>query len=84
MPDETLTFPDAIRVDLCSWQQATVQRLTFEFLFVLDGEAHVSTSHDGEHALGNGSSLVIPPGNSYTVNHDKQSQLLKLSLHAVK
>jgi glyoxylate utilization-related uncharacterized protein len=67
-----------------SWQQATVQPMTFEFLFVLDGDAHVLTTQEGEHALANGSSLVIPPGNSYTVNHDKQSQLLKLSLHAVK
>ena len=66
------------------WAQETITTLTFEFLFVLDGDAHVSTSHDGEHALANGSSLVIPPGNSYTVNHDNQSHILKLSLHAVK
>ena len=67
-----------------SWQQATVQPSTFEFLFVLDGDAHVLTTQDGNHALGNGSSLVIPPGNSYTVSHDNQSHILKLSLHAVK
>ena len=67
-----------------SWHQETVQPLTFEFLFVLDGDAHVSTTQNGKHALVNGSSLVIPPGNSYTVNHDNQSQILKLSLHAVK
>ena len=67
-----------------SWQQATVQPLMFEFLFVLDGDAYVSTTQDGEHALVNGSSLVIPPGNSYTVSHDNQSHILKLSLHAVK
>jgi quercetin dioxygenase-like cupin family protein len=67
-----------------SWQQETVQPLTFEFLFVLDGDAHVSTTQDDEHALLNGSSLVIPPGNAYTVKHDSQSHILKLSLHAVK
>ena len=67
-----------------SWQQETVQPLTFEFLFVLDGDAHVSTTQDDEHALLNGSSLVIPPGNSYLVKHDSQSHILKLSLHAVK
>ena len=67
-----------------SWQQETVQPLTFEFLFVLDGDAHVSTTQDGEHALLDGSSLVIPPGNAYSVKHDSQSHILKLSLHAVK
>jgi quercetin dioxygenase-like cupin family protein len=80
-----LTDVKVIKADGAStWKQETVQPLTFEFLFVLDGDAHVSTSHDGEHALANGSSLVIPPGNSYTVNHVNQSQILKLSLHAVK
>lgn len=67
-----------------SWQQETVQPFTFEFLFVLDGDAYVSTTQDGKHALVNGSSLVIPPGNAYTVNHDSQSHILKLSLHAAK
>jgi quercetin dioxygenase-like cupin family protein len=67
-----------------NWAQEIVQPLTFEFLFVLEGDAHVSTSNNGEHALANGSSLVIPPGNSYTVKHDKESQILKLSLQAVK
>jgi quercetin dioxygenase-like cupin family protein len=66
------------------WVQETIAPLTFEFLFVLNGEAHVVTSHEGEHALANGSSLIIPPGNSYSVKHDKESQILKLSLHAVK
>ena len=67
-----------------NWAQEIVQPLTFEFLFVLEGDAHVSTSNNGEHALANGSSLVIPPGNSYTVKHDKESQILKISLQAVK
>jgi quercetin dioxygenase-like cupin family protein len=67
-----------------NWAQEIVQPLTFEFLFVLEGDAHVSTSNNGEHALANGSSLVIPPGNSYTVKHDKESQILKLSLQAIK
>ena len=80
-----LTDVKVIKADSKSiWKQTTVQSLTFELLFVLDGGAHVSTSHDGEHILANGSSLVIPPGNSYTVNHVNQSQILKLSLHAVK
>jgi len=80
-----LTDVKVIKADSKSiWKQTTVQSLTFELLFVLDGDAHVSTSHDGEHTLANGSSLVIPPGNSYTVNHVNQSQILKLSLHAVK
>ncbi|MEI7506149.1 MAG: cupin domain-containing protein [Actinomycetes bacterium] len=80
-----LTDVKVIKADSKSiWKQTTVQSLTFELLFVLDGGAHVSTSHDGEHILANGSSLVIPPGNSYTVNHVNQSQILKLSLHALK
>jgi len=80
-----LTDVKVIKADSkSSWKQTTVQSLTFELLFVLDGDAHVSTSEAGEHALANGSSLVIPPGNSYTVNHVNQSQILKLSLHAVK
>ena len=80
-----LTDVKVIKADSKSiWKQTTVQSLTFELLFVLDGDAHVSTSHDGEHTLANGSSLVIPPGNSYTVNHVNQSQILKLSLHALK
>jgi quercetin dioxygenase-like cupin family protein len=66
------------------WAQETIKPLTFDFLFVLEGDAHVSTTQDGEHALVNGSSLVIPPGNAYTVNHDSQSQILKLALQAVK
>jgi len=66
------------------WEQETIKPLTFEFLFVLEGVAHVSTSNNGEHALANGSSLVIPPGNSYTVKHNNESQILKLSLQAVK
>ena len=80
-----LTDVKVIKADGTStWQQTTIQPLTFEFLFVLEGDAHVSTTQDGEHALVNGSSLVIPPGNAYTVNHDSQSQILKLSLQAVK
>jgi len=66
------------------WVQEAIGPLTFEFLFVLNGEAHVVTSHEGEHALANGSSLVIPPGNSYSVKHDNESQILKLSLQAVR
>ena len=66
------------------WVQETIASLTFEFLFVLEGDAYVSTSKEGEHALANGSSLVIPPGNSYTVKHINESQILKLSLQAVK
>lgn len=67
-----------------SWQRETVQPLTFEFLFVLDGDAYVSTTQDGEHQLVNGSCLVIPPGNSYAVSHTEASQILKLTLHATK
>jgi mannose-6-phosphate isomerase-like protein (cupin superfamily) len=66
------------------WVQETIAPLTFEFLFVLEGDAYVSTSDEGEHALANGSSLVIPQGNSYTVKHTNESQILKLSLKAVK
>jgi glyoxylate utilization-related uncharacterized protein len=66
------------------WAQETIKPLTFEFLFVLEGDAHVSTSNNGEHALANGASLVVPPGNSYTVKHINESQILKLSLQAVK
>jgi len=66
------------------WVQETIAHLTFEFLFVLEGDAYVSTSDEGGHALANGSSLVIPPGNSYTVKHTNESQILKLSLQAVK
>jgi mannose-6-phosphate isomerase-like protein (cupin superfamily) len=80
-----LTDVQVIKADNKStWQQTTIQPLTFEFLFVLDGDALVSTSHEGEHSLANGSSLVIPPGNSYKVEHINDSQILKLSLHAVK
>ena len=80
-----LTDVQVIKADsMSTWQQATIQPLTFEFLFVLDGDAHVSTSQEGEHSLVNGSSLVIPPGNTYKVNHVRESQILKLSLHAVK
>jgi quercetin dioxygenase-like cupin family protein len=66
------------------WAQEMIKPLTFEFLFVLEGDAHVSTSNNGEHALANGASLVVPPGNSYTVKHINESQILKLSLQAVK
>ena len=80
-----LTDVKVIKAAITSnWAQEIVQPLTFEFLFVLEGDAHVSTSNNGEHALANGSSLVIPPGNSYTVKHDKESQILKLSLQAIK
>ena len=80
-----LTDVKVIKADGTStWKQETIQPLTFEFLFVLDGDAQVATSHDGEHALANGSSLVIPPGNSYVVNHANECQILKLTLHAVK
>ena len=80
-----LTDVKVIKADGTStWKQETVQPLTFEFLFVLDGDAQVTTSHDGDHALANGSSLVIPPGNSYVVNHAAESQILQLTLHAVK
>jgi quercetin dioxygenase-like cupin family protein/uncharacterized cupin superfamily protein len=80
-----LTDVKVIKADGTStWQQTTIQPLIFEFLFVLDGDAHVSTSQDGEHSLANGSSLVIPPGNSYTVKHINESQILKLALQAVK
>ena len=80
-----LTDVKVIKAAITSnWAQEIVQPLTFEFLFVLEGDAHVSTSNNGEHALANGSSLVIPPGNSYTVTHDKESQILKLSLQAIK
>ena len=80
-----LTDVKVIKAAITSnWAQEIVQPLTFEFLFVLEGDAHVSTSNNGEHALANGSSLVIPPSNSYTVQHDKESQILKLSLQAIK
>jgi quercetin dioxygenase-like cupin family protein len=80
-----LTDVKVIKAAITSnWAQEIVQPLTFEFLFVLEGDAHVSTSNNGEHALANGSSLVIPPGNSYTVKHDKESRILKLSLQAIK
>jgi mannose-6-phosphate isomerase-like protein (cupin superfamily) len=80
-----LTDVKVIKADATStWKQETIQPLTFEFLFVLDGDAHVMTTREGAHSLVNGSSLVIPPGNSYTVKHDKESQILKLSLQAIK
>lgn len=67
-----------------SWKQETIAPLTFEFLFVLDGNAHVSTSSLGSYQLNNGSSFVVPPGNSYEVSHTEASQILKLTLQAVK
>ena len=66
------------------WRQETIATKTFEFLFVLEGDAYISTSSLGRHQLRNGSSFVVPPGNSYEVSHTEPSLILKLSLLAVK
>ena len=65
-----------------TWRNSTVDKLTFEFLFVLSGSAEVATSEMGLHGLSDGTSMVIPPGNSYEVAHGEASEILKLSLRA--